>query len=478
MEWKDFHDKRFDTANDETVRSLEPFFYPKNVAIIGASGQKGSVGYTLFQNALSSKLYKKNVFAVNPNHPNVQGHRAYKNVKDIPQDIDLAVIAVPAPFVPQTILDCNQKKVEAVIVISAGFGEIGNTDLDAKLHEAVANARHTRIIGPNCFGVYVGDNQLNTTFSEAHRIQMPKNGSVSFMSQSGALGLAILDWMGTQQFGLGKFISYGNAIDVDESDLLEYLGADDKTKVITAYLEGAKHGRKFLQIAKRVTTVKPVIVLKGGLTEETHKATASHTGSLAGNAALYHALFRQTGIVQANGLEELFAFAKTLANEPLPAGNRVQIITNGGGLGIITADQVIQTGLKLAQMTEATKTGLREKLPKTATVSNPMDLVGDADIERYKIAIDASLQDPDTDMVLVLVLFNTPAIDETMIDYLADVRKKAKKPLVVLSTGGDFTYQARVKLEKKGLATYAYPSHAALSLKALSDYAAWRREHG
>ena len=475
MDWKTFYEKRNESG--PSAKALNAFFYPKNVAIIGASDQRGSVGYTLFQNALSSKLYKKNVFAVNPNHVKIQGQKAFKSVGAIPKDIDLAVIAVPAPFVAGVLIECQKKGVECVIIISAGFGEIGNKDLDAKLHEAVAQSKSTRVIGPNCFGVYVGDNQLNTTFSEAHRIQMPKNGFVSFMSQSGALGLAILDWMGTQQFGLGKFISYGNAIDVDESDLLDYLGSDAKTKVITAYLEGVKHGRKFLQIAKRVTRQKPVIVLKGGITEQTHQATASHTGSLAGNAALYHALFKQTGIIQANGLEELFAFAKTLANEPLPAGDRVQIITNGGGLGIITADQVVQAGLRLQPLRAGTKQALQMKMPKTATLSNPMDLVGDADIERYRTAIDACLSDDEIDMVLVLVLFNTPAIDERMIAFLAEARKKAKKPLTVLSTGGDFTYAARVKLERLGLVTYAYPSHAALSLRALADYALWRREH-
>lgn len=428
-------------------QTLDLLFYPKNVAIIGASEQPDSIGRAIFENFLqgrfcipTDKNFCENVFPVNPNHETVLGATSYKSVLGVPVDLDLAVIVVPAKFVPAVLKDCVKKKIEAVIVISAGFKETGEKKLTAQVQSIIEkNKSKMRVLGPNCFGVYVGENGLDTTFSEKQKMRMPKAGSVSFMSQSGALGVAVLDWASTQEFGVCKFISYGNAMDIDEGDLLAYLKDDEKTKVVTAYIEGVKEGRKFLKIAKQASLKKPVVVLKGGVTEETHKATASHTGSLAGSAIVYRALFKQTGIIQAENLMELFYFAKTLASEPLPKGNRVQIITNGGGYGIITADQVITQGLTLAKMEEKNISALKKALPPTVTVSNPMDLVGDADEKRYRLAIEKALADENIDMIMLLVLFTLPAIDERLVKTIVELRKTAKKPIVVLSIGSQYT---------------------------------------
>ncbi len=364
---------------------------------------------------------------------------------------------------------------KAVIIISAGFSEIGEKKLTAELHNIIEKNPNTKVIGPNCFGIFVADNGLDTTFAEKRKMNYPRFGNVAFMSQSGAMGVAVLDWMSTQQFGLSKFISYGNAMDVDEADLLEYLSGDSKTKVISVYLEGVKEGRKFMKIAKSTSKRKPIVVLKGGVTEETHAATASHTGSLAGSAQVYEALFRQTGIVQAKDMLELFVLSKILENAPLAKGKRVLIITNGGGYGIAAADQVIQKGLELANISKKNSIKLRKAFPSTVTIRNPLDLVGDADDGRYQIAIEAAIKDENVDMIMVLVLFNTPSIDKNIVKKIISLRKKCRKPMLVLSIGSRYTDERKAELEKGGVVTFNYPSGAAIALKGLYDYSKFRK---
>lgn len=454
---------------------LDCFFYPKNVAVIGASGESKSIGFTIFQNFLKSGFCKK-VFPVNPNHKIVQGKKTFQSVKEIPVDLDLAVIVVPAKFVPKVLLECVEKGVEAAIIISAGFSEIGEKKLTAELAEIIRQNPQTRVIGPNCFGITVPENGLDTTFSERRKMGIPKAGNVSFMSQSGALGIAVMDWISTQKFGISKFVSYGNAMDVDETDLLEYFNGDKKTKVITMYLEGVKHGRKFFEIAKKTTPKTPIIALKGGITPETHKATASHTGSLAGSAEVYNALFKQTGIIQAKNLFELFHFAKTLEREPLPDGKTVQIITNGGGYGIITADSVIENGLELSKLSIKSLEKLKKIFPKIATLGNPMDLTGGADSKMYVEAAKTALIDSNVAMVMVLILFNTPAIDSKIVKELIELKKRAKKPLIVVSTGSAYTAKRLIELENGGITTFNYPHVAARCLKILAEYSEFKKE--
>ncbi len=458
------------------MKNLDSFFFPKTVAVIGASEQKESVGRAVFENFLLGGL-KNKTFPVNPNHTRVLGKKSYKSVKEIPRQIDLALIVVPAKFVPQVLLECTQKKVKAVIIISAGFSEIGEKTLTQEVAQIIGQNPGTRVVGPNCFGVLCTKNNMNTTFSAAAKTGMPKKGTVAFLSQSGALGVAILDWMSTQEFGLSKFVSYGNAMDIDEADLLEYFSSDPDTKIITAYIEGVKEGKKFMQIAKKTSLKKPIVVLKGGVHEETHKATASHTGSLAGRNEVYESVFAQTGIVQAQNLQELFTFAKILENEPLPKGNRVQIITNGGGFGIVSADQVLSKGLALAKIDSKIKKELRAAFPQTVTISNPLDLVGDADEKRYSLAIKKALQDKNVDIIMVLILFNTPAIDTNIVQELKKIKKTAKKPILVLSIGSSYTAKRKKELEKANIITFSYPNVAARALKGLVDYAEFRKKH-
>ena len=460
------------------MKQLNHFFYPESIAVIGASPQPDSIGRAIFENLHTKHCqgnFCSNIFAVNPNHSSVLGQKSYASVKDIPFRVDLAVIVIPAVAVPRVMKECIEKKVKAAVIISAGFSEVGEKKLTAELQKIIDDNPEMLVLGPNCFGIFVAENHLDTTFAEKRKMKYPKDGNVAFMSQSGAMGVAVLDWMSTQQFGLSKFISYGNAMDVDEADLLEYLSLDRKTKVISIYLEGVKKGRKFMNIAKKTSGKKPIVILKGGVTEETHAATASHTGSLAGSAQVYEALFRQTGIIQAKDMIELFALSKILGKEPLTKGKRTLIITNGGGYGIATADQVIQKGLELAKISEKNSKIMRKEFPSTATISNPLDLIGDADEKRYRVAIEAALTDGNIDMIMVLVLFNTPAIDKHIVKEIIQLRKKSRKPMVVVSIGSGYTEERIKELEKGGVVTFNYPYVAATALKGLYDYSRFRK---
>ena len=457
------------TVMPGSVKSIESFFSPKSVAVIGASNSRGTVGYTIFENMKKARV--KKLFPVNPNHSRIQGVKAFASVKEVNQKIELAIIAVKAAFVPEVLRECMEHAVKAVIIVSAGFSETGEKKLTAQIKKLIEKHPRTRVMGPNCVGVVNSFTGIDTTFFERNRMKMPGKGSLSFISQSGALGSMILDWVGKQQqFGINKFASYGNAMDVDEADLLEYFGADRKTKVITVYLEGARDGRKFYEVAKKVSRKKPIIVLKGGKSEETSKAASSHTGSLAGSSKVYDAVFKQSGIIQADDLLDLFNIAKLLEKEPLPKGNRVQIITNGGGFGIVSADQIIAHGLRLAKLSGKTVKRLEKGMPGIE-ISNPLDILGDADASRYRKAITAAVADKNADIIMVLALFNLPTLKEKNLGVLREARGKASKPVIVCSIGSDYTERYLEKIERAGFTTFEYPSVAAKALKEMVLYA-------
>ncbi|HLC93301.1 MAG TPA: CoA-binding protein [archaeon] len=454
--------------------SIEHFFSPQTVAVIGASDHKGSIGHTIFENMKKAQI--KALFPVNPKHATIQGIRAYPTVRETSGQIDLAVIVVPSHAVPSTLEECMQHKVKAVIIVSAGFSETGERDNTRKISELIGKYPSTRVMGPNCVGVLNSHNKVDTTFFERSRMKEPKKGTLSFISQSGALGSMILDWIATQQFGINKFASYGNAMDVDESDLLEYFGRDKNTKVIAMYLEGAKEGRKFYETAKKISRKKPIIVLKGGRHDETSMATASHTGSMAGASKVYDAAFKQAGIIEADDILDLFSIAKMLEREPLPKGNRVQIITNGGGFGIVTADQMLMNGLALAKISHQTAARLYKQMP-TATISNPMDLIGDADVERYLNAIKAAHNDQNVDIIVVLVLFNLPSLELGKLMGLAKPHGKITKPIMVIAIGSEFTQKYLEKMEHEGFTTFNYPSIVAKALKEVVAYSEYLKKN-
>lgn len=449
--------------------NLDTFFKADRIAVIGASREEGKVGNVIFKNFLED--FDKDVFPVNPNADEILGYKSYASVRDVPGKIELAVICIPAKFVPKTVIECGKKGVRHVIVISAGFKEVGNDRLSKELHKALEKY-DIKCIGPNCLGVYSSKGHVDTLFLPKDRLRRPKEGVISFVSQSGASGSAILDLAAAENFGFSKFVSYGNALNVDESDLIEYLGQDSDTGVICLYVEGVQDGRKFLDVCKKVAQKKPVIAIKGGVTEAGKKAALSHTGSLAGSAEVYFGAFKQAGITIADSLEEVFDYMKVFEKVRVkPKGDRVQVITNGGGFGILCSDAVAGVGLEMAEMSSAVQKPLKKKLPAIAAVGNPIDLLGDATTERYKLALDACLKDRNVDVVVAVVLSQTPLVEqESIVDVLKYFNDKQKKPIVTVTTGSEFSEALKHEIEEAGLPCFRFPFSAVRAVKAFVDY--------
>ena len=447
---------------------LGNFFNSKNVAIVGVSRNPNKIGHVIFRNLIDGD-FNGNIFVVNPNVQSILAYVSYKNISQIKEKIDLVIIAVPAKQAVKVTNECGRKKIKDLIIISAGFKEVGNNKLDNSLQKAIKKYR-LRVIGPNCLGVLNTKNKLDTLFLPHYRLKRPKQGGISFVCQSGAVGSTILDLASREEDGFAKFVSYGNAIDVDESDLIEYLASDHDTKVICLYVEAIKDAKKFMRVMKETTKRKPVIVVKGGMTEEGNKATLSHTGSLAGSAEVYLAAFKQTGMIYAPSLEDMFNYARILEGSIRPKNNRIQIITNGGGYGIICTDAVVNNNLRMAEPSKETKRNLKKYFPPIVILNNPMDLTGDATTERYRLSIDACLNDKNIDVLLLVVLYQTPLVTTDVVDVITEFKNMHKKPIIVVSTGGEFTQILKESLQNNGVPCFTYPENAVKSIKALVDY--------
>lgn len=448
------------------MNKMDNFFKPKSVAVIGASRNPKKVGHVIFRNFIEGSFPGK-AYPVNPNTPEIMGEKSYHSVLKIPGKVDLAVITIPGPLVSKALEECGKKKIPAAIIISAGFSEIGNKKLEERL-KAIAKKHKIRIIGPNCFGIISPATGVDTMFLPRYKLERPGPGSIAYISQSGATLSVVLDYMGMKNYKISKAVSYGNAADIDEADLMEYLANDPATKVICAYLEGVREGRKFYEITKKISGKKPIVVLKGGTTPAGEKATLSHTGSLAGESKIYDAAFKQAGIIKANDLEQVFDLARIFSTQPLPRGKRVQIITDGGGYGVLTADWVHRHGLELAKINPKTVASMKKQFPPRVVVKNPLDLTGDADTERYRIAIDAALKDPGVDMLIVVLLFQIPTLTGEVVEVVTEAR--GRKPLVVIAGGGKYTEALKKPLEDAGIPCFSYPERAVAALKALHEY--------
>ncbi|MBS3134392.1 CoA-binding protein [Candidatus Woesearchaeota archaeon] len=449
--------------------NLDKFFKAKSIAIVGVSQNPSKVGHVIFRNLIDSG-YKGDIFIINPNTKEILGYKSYKKIYDIKNEIDLAVIAVPVDLVFQVLEDCNKKRVKNIIIVTSGFKEIGNYQLENKIRNFLIQNK-IDMIGVNCLGVLDTYTNVDTLFLPRFRLKRPPKGGISFISQSGAVGSTILDLAAKNDYGFSKFISYGNATQIDESDLMDYLINDKQTKVICMYIEGVVDGKKFIETAKKATRKKPVLVLKGGITEESNTATISHTGSLAGDAAIYKGVFKQTGIIQVSTMEEIFDYSKLLENSIKPKGRRIQVITNGGGFGIITTDSIIKNDLVLAELSDSSKKILKKNFPPIAQIHNPLDLLGDANTERYKLAIETCMNDSNIDIILVIALLQTPLVTVDIVDVITELNDIKKKPIIVVCTGGNFTQVLKDSLEENGVPTFTFPENAVKSIKSLVDYA-------
>lgn len=447
---------------------MEKFFSPKSVAIIGASRSPKKVGHVIFRNFIEGG-FKGKVYPINPNTEDLFGHKCYSSVLKIKGRIDLAVIAIPAPTVPFALKQCGRKGIHAAIIVSGGFKEIGRKDIEDDILR-IARKFGIRLIGPNGLGVYDAYSNVDTIFNPRYKLERPDEGRIALMSQSGATMSVLLDWMAMKGYKASKFISYGNATDVDEADLAEYLAEDDKTSVICIYFEGVKRGRKFYETVKKLSGKTPIIALKGGVTEAGHRAVSSHTGNLAGESAVYSAAFKQAGIIEAKDLEQIFDFARVLSTQPTPKGNRVQIITDGGGFGVLTADWIMKNNLKLAKMQKTNIETLQKLTPDHAVISNPIDLTGDATTEQYEKCINVALRDKNVDMIVVVALFQPPLLTADVTDVISDAGRKKMKPIVIVSAGGRYTEVLKKSLEDSDVPCFSYPERAVSSLKALYDY--------
>ena len=448
---------------------LDKFFNPRAVAVVGASREVGKVGHSLMQN-LVEHGFTGPIYAVNPKTEEIMGKKCYPDMASLPAGIDLAIIAIPAKYVPQAIEECGKKGIHAAIVISAGFKEVGEAgkDLEKQLFNS-AMISGVRVLGPNCLGLINTQCNLDASFA-AH---YPEKGDIAVMSQSGAICTAILDWSIRNHIGFSKLISIGNKVDLDEETLIEALSEDDDTKVIVGYLEDIVNGPHFMRTAENVTKRKPIILIKAGTTEAGSKAASSHTGSIAGAHMAYQCAFRRSGILQAPSLEALFDYAQIFSYQPLLKGRRIAVITNAGGPGIMAADAVENVGLSFASISDATKAKLRSFLPAASNIANPIDILGDAPAEIYGKTLEVILGEEDIDGVVVLLTPQAMIDVEEAARQIVKVSSGCTKPVVASFIGADRVSEGITILQKNRIPHYPTPERAVEALFMLSEYMKW-----
>ena len=457
--------------------SLEIFFSPLNVAIIGASRNRGKIGYIILENMILQK-YKGNIYPINPYAEQILNTPVYAKLKDIPESVGLAIIALKAQHVPKIVQECGEKGVKGIIIVTGGFGETGTEIGTERENEITRISRKygMQIIGPNCIGVFDPYTGINSFLVPRERtIGYPKKGNIALLSQSGAILVTLIEWCAYRGIGISKTCSYGNAIDVNESDLLGYLKQDTTTKVIGMYVEGVKEGRRFYKTLRDVTKVKPVIISKVGKTKAGAKASKSHTGALAGSVESFNAMFRQTGVITAKDLEELLDICQCFTTQPLPKGNNVGIITNSGGHGVLATDALENNDLSLAEFSSKTIEQLHS-LPQHCTPLNPVDLAADADTERYEWVTKLIISDPQVDSVLVILIPSGPNIEFQTIKTLVAVMKSSNKPIIAClgSTFKQFEKYKRI-LEDGKIPVHTLPERAIRTLGALVEYKRWNQ---
>ena len=450
------------------------FFEPRSVAIIGASSDPSKLSYAIVDN-MTRYGYPGHVYPINPKGGLILGLQAYASVLDVPDEIDLAVMVIPAPRVAAAMEQCGEKGIQGVVVITAGFREVGGDGM--KMERAlidIAKKYSMRMIGPNCIGIIDTVIPLNTSFTAG----MPGRGNIAFMTQSGALAQAVLDWAEGQAIGFSRFVSIGNKADANENDFIEAWGDDPESKVILAYLEDIRDGAEFMARAKRVAREKhtPIIAIKSGTTDAGTRAISSHTGSLAGSERAYDTAFKQSGVVRANSIESLFNYSIAFAYQPLLRGNRVVVVTNAGGMGVMATDALERAGLKMARLAPETINALMRDAPEIASALNPIDVRGDAFEDRYEIALRHALADPNVDAAIAILIPQelTPVKKSArVIAQVATEFAAQEKTMIAVFMGEERSREGVKILLESGVPNYAFPERAAEALGAMWQYRQW-----
>ena len=449
-------------SSDDAISKASPdasfmdlFFNAKSVALIGASPEPGKIGNSVME-SLAKHDYKGKVYPVNAKgYPEIMGIKAYKNLLDIKDPIDVVIVTVDLKFVPDLLAECGKKNIHNMVIISGGGKELGGerAAIEKRVQD-LSRELNVRIIGPNCIGIFNGENRLDCAFQGHLRMIRPRQGNVAFLSQSGTVGIAFMET--ADAFGLSKMISYGNRSDVDEADMIHYLAQDPDTNVIGLYVEGLGDGRKFMNSAKNVIKEyqKPIVVFKNGRSTKGAKQAASHTGSLGGSFAVISGAFEQTGIISVDSYEELTSALKALTWQPVPKGNRIAMVTNGAGPIIAAIDNFERLNLELAQLSDQTMKSFKEHYPATYVIGNPCDVTGSASADDYRFAIQAFLDDPNVDIVMPWFVFQDDPLEEKIVDILGDLQKQKKKPILVGAMGGPFTEKISKKIEAFNIPVY------------------------
>ncbi len=459
------------------TRDLTPFFCPRSIAVVGASRKVGSVGHALVRNLIYGG-YTGVIYPVNPKAKGIQGVPCFSDLSAIGEVPDMVVVVVPAPFVERVVIQAGELGARHILVISAGFKEIGGEGVARENRlKQIAQERGMSIVGPNCLGIINTDPEIsmNATFGR----DIPPHGCLGLISQSGALCAALLDYAKGRGIGFSQFVSFGNKSDVDEVDLLRSIAADAKTRAIMMYVEDVGSGPRFLEAAHEVThgpNPKPILVIKSGRTAEGAAAAASHTGSLAGSDNLYDALMTQSGAFRVETVAQLFDLAEIFTDPTLPAGNKTAIITNAGGPGIMATDACIRHGLELAKFRDYTKKSLQFQMPMVGSIKNPVDVIGDARHDRYRAALDAVSADDQVDQVLVIVTPQTMTDVTQIAEVIGETKEFCSKPIAACLMGlVDVSQGVEILQRKYGVPTFAFPENAMRALAAKSRFGQWVR---
>ncbi len=478
-----------------TVEQIHTFFEPKSVAVVGASKKITKAGHVIFKNFADNKrrgIFKGELYPVNPHENVILAFKCYSSLKDVIGDVELVVIVVPAENVAQTMQEAAQKNAKAAVIVSGGFGEIGNHQLEDQV-KTIAQEAGIRVLGPNCLGVYdpstgvdmlfLPETRVLTTGEEVVATPRPRSGPIAVVTQSGAFGVAVLDYMAGEEIGLSKFVSFGNKIDVQEPEILEYLLNDQQTRVVLLYTESINDGRKFMEIAKEVTKAKPIVAMKSGKSEAGARAALSHTGAIAGTDKIYDSVFLQSGVLRVRDMEELLDASEALAFQPPAAGNNVAIVTAAGGPAIMAADEIESRGVNVKRFSDETQQKFEQlkkqgKIPSFATNYNPLDLTGSVTSEMFELGTKILLEDPEIYGVMVFGLHHSPALQEDYVDRIANLSKNYLKPVLACDIGEtEMAAYIRGRFDKLGVPSYSSPEDTARAMAALVHYGQYLKKN-